>query len=92
MTEQAVDPRIDKRRVTMRNTIAVPGGTADEVATDYVREVHLAAYLADAAERWQVVEVSEEYDAGPGGYDGPTYVPEGLALDDAGTLYPATEA
>jgi hypothetical protein len=90
MTE--VDPRIDKRRVTCRSIVAVPGGTAEMTATDYVRDRYIEAYVADARERWQFVEVSEEYDAGPGGYDGATYVPEGLAVADAGTFYPATEA
>lgn len=90
MTE--VDPRIDKRRVTVKSVIAVPGGTSEMTATDYVRDQHLTAYLEDARGRWQSVEVSEEYDAGPGGYDGSTYVPEGLNCPDAGTFYPATEA
>lgn len=92
MAETAVDPRIDKRRVTMKSVSATPGGVAEMVATDYVRPAHLDAYVAEARARWQSVEVSEEFDAGPGGYDGPTYVPDGLAVADAGTLYPATEA
>jgi hypothetical protein len=96
-----VDPRIDKRRVTMTNyiTLAVPdpdnpGETKPEVhvhkAVDYVRPDHLDAYVEDARTRWQVVTVSEEPDAGPGGYHGQTAVPKHLPLPDAGVVYEAT--
>lgn len=74
------DPRIDKRRVTMTNLTAQPDGSvAKLVATDYVRPDLLDAYVEDARQRWQLVEVSEVPDAGPGGYDGDTHIPEHLA-------------
>jgi len=86
-------PEITKRRVTMTNAIALPDGkTETHVAVDYVRPDHLDAYVTDARLRWQLVEVSDEPDAGPGGYDGATFVPGHLPLADAGTTYPATEA
>ena len=79
-----------KRKVTMRSIFATAdGGTATHEATDYVRPDHLDAYIEDARKRWQVVEVSDDADAGPGGYDGATHVPESLAVADAGTTYPA---
>lgn len=87
------DPRITKRRVTMTTARMLPDGTiATTVATDYVRPDHLDAYVADAQTRWDRVEVSDEPDAGPGGYEGATVVPAGLAVPDAGTTYPALEA
>lgn len=88
----AADPRITKRRVTMNSVTATPTGQANMSAVDYVPQEILDAYVADAKLRWQSVEVSEEYDAGPGGYDGATYIPENLAVPNAGTLIPATEA
>lgn len=85
------DDRIDKRRVTMKNvTLLANGETATLEATDYVRPDHLDAYVADAKTRWQFVEVSEEPDAGPGGYHGQTAVPASLDLPDAGVVYEAT--
>lgn len=59
-------------------------------AVDFVRPDHLDAYVADARTKWQTVEVSDEPDAGPGGYHGATYVPEHLDLPDAGTFYAPT--
>jgi len=56
----------EKRRVTMTNTVAVPGGVASHVATDYVPVEQLDAYVADAKTRWQLVEVGDEHDGGPG--------------------------
>lgn len=97
MAKPKTDPRVTKRRVTMRNVIAsgvdADGKTVmtETEMTDYVRPDHLDAYVEDARRRWQVVTVSDEPDAGPGGYDGETYVPEHLDLPDAGVLYPATE-
>jgi hypothetical protein len=71
------EPAITKRRVTMTNVVALPdGNTQTHVATDYVRPDFLDAYVADARKRWQLVEVSEEPDAGPGGYGGDTNIPE----------------
>lgn len=77
-------PEITKRRVTMRNYVAV---SADVVhtheAVDHVLPEELDAYVTDARTRWTSVEVSDEPDAGPGGYHGQT------ALLD-GTIRPAT--
>lgn len=70
------DSRVDKRRVTMRNRSLLPGTDVIQVqeATDYVRPDFLDAYLADARTRWQEVAVSDEPDAGPGGYEGQTVI------------------
>jgi hypothetical protein len=90
------EPTPTKRRVTMRNVLAVPPtennpvGVANIEATDYVLPEHLDAYMADARTRWAVVEVSDEPDAGPGGYHGPTYIPEHLDVPDAGDTRPAS--
>lgn len=77
------DPEITKYRVTMSN----PDGFA---CTDYVREDFLDAYVEDAKTRWETVEVSEEPDAGPAGYYGPTFVPEHLDTPLAGQFFEAT--
>ena len=70
-------PEITKRKVTMRSAVlAADGETYVHEATDYVRPDFLDDYLADARNRWQVVTVSDEPDAGPGGYDGDTFVPD----------------
>ena len=90
------DEVITKRKVTMRNVVAVepseqfPAGFAEHIATDYVRPDFLDAYVADAKTRWQSVVVSEEPDAGPAGYHGQTYVPEGLDHPLAGQTFAAT--
>lgn len=64
---------VDKRKVTMRNvTLQADGSTATLEAVDYVRPDMLDAYVADARTRWQFVGVSDEPDAGPGGYEGDT--------------------
>lgn len=66
-------PQTDKRRVTMKSIRLAPdGNTLEEHAVDYVPERILDAYVTDARTRWQFVEVSEDYDAGPGGADGDT--------------------
>lgn len=89
---QNKDERVTKRKVTMRSVmLQADGSTATHEVEDYVRPDHLDAYVADARQRWQFVGVSDEPDAGPGGYDGATYVPAGLAVPDAGTTYPANE-
>jgi len=80
------EPEVTKRKVTM--THALNGGTG--FVTDYVRPDILDAYLADARTRWGTVEVSDEPDAGPGGYHGQTYVPEALDHPLAGQTFPAT--
>lgn len=85
------DQRVTKRRVTMRSISALPDGeTAVHEAVDYVRPDFLEAYVADARTKWQVVEVSDEPDAGPGGYDGQTHVPAHLDHPFAGQTFPAT--
>lgn len=95
MAGKKPDPRVTKRRVTMTSAVAVltDDGVRTEThqAVDYVRPDHLDAYLADARSKWQVVEVSDEPDAGPAGYDGATHVPAHLNLPDAGVTYPAVE-
>jgi hypothetical protein len=85
------DPRITKRRVTMTSYVAVGDGeTVKTEAVDYVRPDFLDAYVADARTRWQNVEVSDEPDAGPGGYDGATTIPEQLDHPLAGQTFDAT--
>jgi hypothetical protein len=88
MSPDTPDPRIDKHKVTMRNFIT----TVDEEgqpqihtheASDYVPPDILDAYVADARTRWQSVTVSEEPDAGPGGYEGDTNIPVQLEGRDA---------
>lgn len=92
MPKVKVDPRVDKRRVTMRSVSMNRLGEIEQTEkVDYVRPDHLDAYLADARQRFQYVEVSEEPDAGPGGYEGATHVPEYLDVPDAGVTYPAIE-
>lgn len=98
-------PEITKRRVTMRNFVAVsPTEVHTHEAVDYVTPDFLDAYVEDARLRWQSVEVSEEPDAGPGGYHGQTVVPgpsgdpnnpdeflPGLKHPAAGTVRAATQ-
>lgn len=80
------DPRVTKRRVTMRSAVLTADGkTAIHEAVDYVRPDHLDEYVTRARANWQVVEVSDEPDAGPGGYEGQTVAPDG-------TVHPAEEA
>lgn len=87
------DPRVTKRRVTMRSVSLAPDGSTQTMqAVDYVRPDFLEAYVTDARTRWQSVEVSEEPDAGPGGYEGATHVPARLAHPLAGRTFPAEEA
>jgi hypothetical protein len=91
MATKKRDPRITKRRVTMRSVRLVGEEQVEDHAVDFVRPDHLDAYVADARTRWQSVEVSEEPDAGPAGYHGQTHVPAHLPLPDAGVTYAATE-
>lgn len=89
------DPRIDKRRVTMTSysTVVSPDGEVgvqETKAVDYVRPDFLDAYLANARANWQHVEVSDDPDAGPGGYDGATHVPDVLDHPLAGQTFAAT--
>jgi hypothetical protein len=90
------DSEVTKRRVTMRNEVFV-GRDADNnplfqlhEAIDYVRPDFLDAYVENARRNWSSVEVSEEPDAGPLGFDGPTWVPDFLDHPDAGQYYPPT--
>ncbi|MGV8972189.1 MAG: hypothetical protein ACOH10_07690 [Rhodoglobus sp.] len=76
-------PEVTKRRVTMTTySTAVRADGAVEVqkheAVDYVRPDFLDAYVTDAETKWQSVTVSDEPDAGPGGYDGETTIPAHL--------------
>lgn len=91
-----VDPRIDKRRVTMRSAriagVDKDGRTvyAELEKVDYVRPDFLDAYVAAARTEWDTVEVSDEPDAGPGGYHGATHVPDTLSHPLAGATFAAT--
>ncbi len=84
------DETITKRRVTMTSVVAKPGGVETHQAVDYVRPDFLDAYVTDAKTRWQLVEVSDEPDAGPGGYHGQTHVPANLVHELAGQTFAAT--
>lgn len=89
-----VDPRTTKRRVTMRSATITEAGVNVVTVEDYVPDDErgiLPAYVADARTRWQSVTVSEEFDAGPGGYDGETTVPADLDHPLAGQVFPATD-
>lgn len=89
--DKPVDPRVTKRRVTMQSaTLAADGNVYTTTKTDYVRPDILDAYLESAREAWQLVEVSEEPDAGPAGYHGATHVPKQLKHALAGQTFPAT--
>lgn len=90
-------PEITKRRVTMRSVQLAPNG--DSITTEKVDYVPddvrgganvLEAYVTKARELWQFVEVSDEPDAGPGGYDGQTHIPAGVNHPLAGQTFPAT--
>jgi hypothetical protein len=72
------DEVITKRRVTMTSYIATPVGFDTHLAVDYVGPELIDAYVADASLRWQLVEVSVDLDAGPGGFYGDTIVPAHL--------------
>lgn len=88
LTSPATDPRVDKRRVTMRSVVLGADGVVHTIeAVDYVRPDFLDAYLTAVRGDWQYVEVSDTPDAGPGGYDGATFVPPHLPVSDAGTYY-----
>jgi hypothetical protein len=73
------EERIEKRQVKMRSvTLAADGSTLQHEATDYVPVDILDDYVADARDRWQVVEVVEpdKHNAGPGGDKGETKRPK----------------
>lgn len=87
----ADEREVTKHRVTMKSIGLSPDGatTLEYEANDYVLPEHLEAYVADARTRWQSVSVSEEPDAGPGGWGGATAVPAHLNVPDAGQVYAA---
>lgn len=85
MTENATtEPQVTKRRVEMGHAAGSP------LAVDYIHPEHVDAYVADARTRWEFVEVADEPDAGPGGYDGEYTLPAHLDHPDAGVTRPAT--
>lgn len=86
--------QVTKRRVTMTGAYQVGAdGTVTILpgeAVDYVLPEILDAYVADARKRWTSVVVSEEPDAGPGGYHAATYIPAHLDHPEAGAARPAS--
>jgi hypothetical protein len=78
-----MDEVVTKRRVTMTSEDG-------REAVDFVRPDFLEAYVVAARTRWAHVHVSDEPDAGPGGYHGATHVPADLDHPLAGTRFPAT--
>ncbi len=100
--KSAPDTRIDKRCVTLTNYVVVETDDGPQIyvhqVKDYVGPEYLAEYLEEAqavdpntgGPRWRKVDVSEEPDAGPGGYDGETNIPEKLNHPEAGTKRLAT--
>lgn len=93
------EPQVTKKRVTLTSHPVVRGELeVRTVRTDYIREDFLDAFVEHAQEvdghtglpRYAVVEVSGEYDAGPGGYHGQTHVPHYLRHPLAGQTFPAT--
>lgn len=95
MPGSKTEPEITKRRVTARSISLAPEAGLPNLETervDYVRPDFLDAYVEAlrASGNWQTIEVSEEPDAGPAGYDGATYVPGNLNHPLAGSYFPAT--
>lgn len=91
MTNTKIDPRVTKRKVVCTSVAAGPGGMlATYEKVDYVPEEILEERVAQEKLAWQNVEVVDGYDAGPGGYDGATFIPEGSDHPNAGQLIPAT--
>ena len=75
---------IEKRRVVMTNQV-LAGRDSDGTlqyhtheAVDHVPVDILDAYVTDAKKRWQLVEVGDTHDPGPGGDDGDTHYPPHL--------------
>lgn len=97
MANRRKTPEITKRRVTMRNFVVTGVDENNQPivhtheAIDYVRPDFLDAYVEDARTRWQSVEVSDEPDAGPGGYHGATHIPATLNHPLAGRTFAATD-
>lgn len=92
----AAEPQITKRHVLCRSAVIVAVNSDNDPvvqihqSSDYIREDLLDAYLAKNRPLWQVVQVSDDYDAGPLGYHGPTYVDPALEHPLAGQFFPAT--
>lgn len=93
---QNTEPQVTKRRVTMTEPKPFKDSLGDWIipdksttVTDYVRPDFLDAYVADAQTRWDRVDVGD-LDAGPNGYNGPTYVPDQLDHELAGQTFEAT--
>lgn len=85
------DPRVTKRRVTMKSVVLGPDDTVYNVErVDYIRPDVLDAFLAWARQNWQQVTVAEKPDAGPGGYHGATHIPAELDHPLAGETFKAT--
>lgn len=85
-------PEITKRRVTMKSIVLNDAGDEVKVeAVDYVKPDILEAYVADARTKWQAVMVSDEPDAGPGGYEGQTFMPAALSGVGEDVTLPAIE-
>lgn len=90
-------PEVTKRKVVARNTLVAGYDNegkpvlAESSITDYVRPDFLDAYVADLRTKWQDVIVSDEPDAGPGGYEGATAVPAHLNHPLAGKYFPADD-
>ena len=95
-----VDPRVTKKRLEL-TSVAYAGKDENGVDTfhkyevvDYIDTARPglleAAIAAAQAAGWQHITVSEEFDAGPGGYDGPTHVPDAWDHELSGQTFPAT--
>lgn len=86
-------PKITKRKVTMRAFAGydAEGNMIESIAVDYVNEEDgiLDAYVAARRSAGWNVQVGD-YDAGPGGYDGETFVPGDIDHPRAGEYRPAT--
>lgn len=89
------EQQVTKRRVVLVNSAFVGTGPDGRdlyqrtEMTDYVLDdvrdgVNvLEAYLAAARQAWQSVTVSDEYDAGPGGFHGQTHIPDVIVVPAA---------
>lgn len=98
MTE--IDPRITKKRIEL-TSVSYSGKDDDgndlyhkyEVV-DYIDSARPglleAAVAAAQAAGWQNIKVSDEFDAGPGGYDGPTHIPAEWGHEFSGQTFEAT--
>jgi hypothetical protein len=102
-SSRAAEPQVTKRRVTLTNwlvtgvdehgnPVVMKNEQVDYVPDDVRDGVNvLEAYLAAVHPNWQSVVVSDEPDAGPGGYHGQTHIPENLDHPLAGHTFAATD-